>query len=174
MRKVISEKLQKSINQHINREIYSAYLYASMGAYFDATSLDGFSNWMRVQVQEELSHVARFWSFLSNRGGRVLLTPIDGPPTEWDSPLAVMEAVHAHEQEVSRGINELVDQVTEERDHMAREFLQWFLAEQVEEEASADKIVQDLKKLGDNGHGLLMIDRELSGRVFTPPADSKA
>ncbi len=170
---MISDKLQKVINRHINREIYSAYLYASMGSYFDAASLEGFSNWMRVQVQEELSHVARFWNFLSSRGGRVLLTAIDGPPTEWGSPLAVMEAVYAHEQDVSRGINDLVDLAIEERDHMAREFLQWFVAEQVEEEAGADKIVQDLKKIGDNGHGLLMIDRELSGRVYTPPADSK-
>jgi ferritin len=171
---VISEKLQKAINLHINREIYSAYLYASMGSYFDAASLDGFSNWMRIQVQEELSHAAKFRDFMNDRGGRVLLTAIEGPPTEWGSPLAVMKEVYAHEQEISRGINDLVDLATEERDHMAREFLQWFVAEQVEEEAAADKIVQDLEKIGDSGHGLLMIDRELSGRVYTPEADSKA
>jgi len=164
--------MRKAINLHINREVYSAYLYASMGSYFDDASLDGFSNWMRVQVQEELSHAARFWDFMGQRGGRVLLTAIDGPPTDWASPLAVMEEVYAHEQEVSAGINGLVDLATEERDHMAREFLQWFVAEQVEEEATADKIVQDLKRIGDNGHGLLMIDRELGGRTYTPPADS--
>jgi ferritin len=128
---------------------------------------------MMVQVQEELSHASRFWEFMSNRGGRVLLTTIEGPQTEWESPLAVMEAVYAHEQEVSRGINDLMDLAIEERDHMAKEFLQWFVAEQVEEEASADKIVQDLKRVGDNGHGMLMLDRELAGRVYTPPADSK-
>jgi ferritin len=171
---MISEKLEKAINKHINKEIYSAYLYASMAAYFDSTSLDGFSNWMRVQVQEELSHAAKFWDFISNRGGRIHLTAIDGPPTEWDSTLAVMQEVYKHEQLVSQGINDLMDLAIEERDHMAKEFIQWFVAEQVEEEASADKIVQDLKLIGDNGHGLLMIDRELATRVFVPPADGNA
>jgi ferritin len=169
---MISEKLQKAINAHINREIYSAYLYASMGAYLDSISLDGFSNWMTVQVQEELSHASRFWDYMSNRGGRILLTAIDAPPTEWESPLNVMEEVYAHEQEVSKGINSLVDLAIEERDHMTKEFLQWFVAEQVEEEATADKLVQDIKRIGDNGHGMLMIDRELAGRVYTPPADA--
>jgi ferritin len=171
---MISEKLQTAINQHINKEIYSAYMYASMAAFLDSANLPGFSNWMRIQVQEELAHAVKFWEYLSDRGGRVLLTGIDGPPTEWPAPLAVFEAVYEHEQLVSRGINDLMDLAIEERDHAAKEFLQWFVAEQVEEEASADAIVQDLKRVGDNGHGLLMIDRELSGRTFTPPADSSA
>ena len=94
------------------------------------------------------------------------------PPTEWESPLDVMEEVYAHEQEVSKGIDALVDLAIEERDHMTKEFLQWFVSEQVEEEATADKLVQDLKRIGDNGHGLLMIDRELAGRVYTPPVDA--
>jgi ferritin len=100
----------------------------------------------------------------------VVLDAIDRPPAEWDSPLAAFEHVYEHEQKVTRLINELTDLAIEEKDHMAREFLQWFVAEQVEEEASADKIVQDLRRVGDNGHGLLMIDRELATRVFTPPA----
>jgi ferritin len=102
----------------------------------------------------------------------VLLKGIDAPPTEWANALEVFQAVYEHEQTVSRGINDLMDLAIEERDHAAKEFLQWFVAEQVEEEASADAIVQDLKRIGDHGHGLLMIDRELAGRVYTPPADA--
>jgi ferritin len=168
---MISDSLQKAFNKHINHEMSSAYLYASMAAYFDAASLPGCSNWMRIQVQEELSHAMKFWDFLGDRGGRVLLSGIDGPQTEWDSPLAAFEAVYEHERKVSKGISELMDLVISENDHMAREFLQWFIAEQVEEEASADKIVQDLKRVGSDGHGLLMLDRELAARVYTPPAE---
>lgn len=166
---MISKRLEEAINKQINAELYSSYLYGSMAAYLDHTSLPGFSNWMRVQVKEELTHALKFYAFLNDRGGRVLLQAIDGPPRDWDSPLAVFEQVYQHEKKVTRLINELMDLATEEKDHMARELLQWFVAEQVEEEASADKIVQDLKRIGDSGHGLLMIDRELATRVFNPP-----
>ena len=168
---MISKRLEDSINQQINAELYSSYLYGSMASYFDHTSLPGFSNWMRIQAKEELTHVLRFYAFLNDRGGRVVLKAIEGPPHDWDSPLAVFEQVYRHEQGVSRLINELMDLAIEEKDHMARELLQWFVAEQVEEEASADKIVQDLRRIGDSGQGLLMLDRELGTRVFTPPPD---
>ena len=167
---MLDEKLEEAINGQINREIYSAYLYASMAAYFDATSLPGFSNWMRVQVQEELHHVTNFYDFVHNRGGRVRLLPIAGPPTDWNSPLAVFELVVDHEREVSQNINNLVDLAFQVRDHMAKELLHWYVAEQVEEEAMADKIVQDLRRVGDNGPGLLMLDREAAARVYAPPA----
>ncbi|MCP4656486.1 MAG: ferritin [bacterium] len=162
---MISEQLRKAINKQINAEAYSAYLYASMAAYFDALSLPGFSHWMQLQVREELAHAKKFYDFLNDRGGRVILTAIEAPPTEWDSALAAFEQTHSHEQEVSRLINELMDLAIVQKDHMAKQFLQWFVAEQVEEEASADKIVQDLKRIGDSGHGLLMLDRELGARV---------
>lgn len=161
---MISDKLQKAINNQINAETYSAYLYASMAAYFDAASLPGFAHWMQVQAREELAHAMKFYTFLNDRGGRVILTAIDGPPTEWESPLAVFEEAYAHEQKVSRLIHDLMELAIDERDHMAKELLQWFLTEQVEEEASADKIVQDLRRVGDNGPGLLMLDRELGSR----------
>lgn len=168
---MISKRLENAINVQINAELYSSYLYGAMAAYFDHTNLSGFSNWMRIQAKEELTHVLRFYNFLNDRGGRVILEAIDGPPRDWASPLAAFEQAYKHEQSISQLINELMDLAIEEKDYMAKELLQWFVAEQVEEEASADKIVQDLKRIGDSGHGLLMIDRELATRVFTPPAD---
>jgi ferritin len=165
---MINERLQKAINTHINKEIYSAYLYASMAAYFDSVNLPGFSNWMRIQVQEELAHAVKFWDFISNRGGRVILTAIDGPPSEWPNPLAVFEEVYAHEQTVSKGINELMDLAIEEHDHMAKEFLQWFIAEQVEEEASVDEVVQRLKLVDKTEGGLFLLDQEMDKRTFVP------
>lgn len=171
---MISKKMEAAINKQINAEIYSAYFYGSMAAYFDAANLAGFSNWMRVQVQEELAHAVKFYQYLNDRGGRAILTAIQGPPTQWDSPQAVFEAVYEHEKSVTRLINELTDLATEEKDHMSKELLLWFIAEQVEEESNADKMVQDLKRVGDNGHGLLMLDREAATRVFTPPTASNA
>jgi ferritin len=169
---MLSKKMETAINKQINAEIYSAYLYGSMAAYFDANNLAGFSNWMRIQVQEELAHAAKFYEYLNDRGGRAILTAIEGPPTEWKTPQAVFEEVYTHEQNVTRLINELTDLAIAEKDHMSKELLMWFIAEQVEEEASADKIVQDLKRVGSDGHGLLMLDREAAARVFTPPSAS--
>jgi ferritin len=167
---MLKKKLEKAINDQINAEIYSAYLYAAMASYFEAASLPGFAHWMQVQVKEELSHAEKFYNFVNERGGRVTLAAIEKPPANWKTPLAVFQHTYQHEQEVSRRIDRLMDLAIKENDHMAKELLQWFVAEQVEEESSADKIVQDLKRVGDNGHGLLMIDRELAARVYVPPA----
>jgi ferritin len=166
----IDKKLEDAINDQINAELYSAYLYLSMASYFDASNLGGFSNWMKAQAQEEVFHAMKFYGFLDERGGRPVMKAIAGPETSWESPLKAFEHTYSHECEVSARINKLMDLATEVNDHMAKELLHWFIAEQVEEESSADKIVQELKLIGDNGHGLLMIDRELAGRVFTPPA----
>lgn len=144
-----------------------------MAAYFDAANLAGFSNWMRVQVQEELAHATKFYEYVNQRDGRVILTAIEAPPTQWKSSLEVFEETYKHEQQVTRLINQLADLAIQEKDHMTREFLQWFVAEQVEEESNADKLVQDLKRIADNGYGLLMLDREAATRVYTPPAATK-
>lgn len=170
---MISNRMEEAINQQINAEIYSAYLYAAMASYFDSKSLSGFSNWMKVQVQEELSHAVKFYNYLNDRSGCVVLTPVEGPPSQWESPLAVFQHVYQHEQEVSGLIAKLMMLANEENDYMSKELLQWFVAEQVEEEASADKIVQELTLVGDNGHGLLMLDREAASRVYTPPPTGK-
>ncbi len=167
---MLSEKMNKALNKQINEEIFSSYLYYAMAAYFDSKGLSGFSNWMRVQTQEELSHAAKLNDYINERGGRVVLEAIAKPALEWDSPLAAFEAAYQHEQHISKCINDLVDIAIAERDHATNNFLQWFVKEQVEEEASADEIVQKLKLVGENKGGMFMVNRELAARVYTPPA----
>jgi len=161
---VISEKIQTALNKQTNAELYSAYLYLSMAAWFESVNLRGAASWMRAQAKEELAHAMKFFAYVNERGGRVLLAPVDGPPTEWKTPLAAFEAAYAHERKVTGMINDLVDLAAGEGDHAAGSFLQWFVNEQVEEEASADEVVQKLKLAGDSPNGLLMIDRELAQR----------
>lgn len=170
---MIKDKIQGAINKQINAELYSSYLYLSMSSYFESINLKGCANWMRVQTQEELVHVMKFYDHLIERGGKVILSAIESPPTEWTSPLAVFEHAYQHEQKVTGLINDLVDLAVAEKDHASNNFLQWFVSEQVEEEASADEVVQKIKLMGDAPGGLFIIDRELAQRVFTPPASSK-
>ena len=167
---MLSKKMNDALNEQINAEFYSAYLYLSMEAYFESVNLPGFAKWMRAQIQEESMHAMKLYDFVNERGGRVLLKAIEGPVTEWSSPLAVFEATYAHEQKVTGLINDLVNLAVEEKDHATNSFLQWFVNEQVEEEASADAVVQQLKMAEDSPGGMFMIDRELGQRVFTPPA----
>jgi ferritin len=162
--------VEEALNGQINAELYSAYLYLSMEAYFESVSLPGFATWMRVQTQEELMHTMKIYGFVNERGGRVLLKSIDQPPTEWESPLAVFEASYKHEQKVTGLINDLVNLAIEQKDHATNSFLQWFVNEQVEEEDSADQVVQKLKMIKNDPGGLFLVDRELGQRVFTPPA----
>ena len=170
---MIKEKIQKALNQQLNAELFSSYLYLSMAAYFESINLKGFANWMRVQTQEELVHAMKFYDFIIERGGKAVLASIEGPPTEWESPLAVFEHAYQHEQKVTGLINKLVNLATAEQDHATNNFLQWFVAEQVEEEASADEVVHKIKLMGDASGGLFMLDRELAQRVFTPPATAE-
>jgi ferritin len=162
--------MRNALNKQIVAEYYSSYLYLAMSAYFASINLEGFSNWMRIQALEELSHGTKIFDYVNERGGRVLLDTIDKPPVKWASPLAAFQAAFQHEQKVTGLINKLVDLAIKEGDHATENFLQWFVAEQVEEEASADGIVQKLKLVGKEGGGLFMIDREMSQRVFHPPA----
>lgn len=164
---MISKKMQNTINGQINAELYSAYLYLSMSADFNSKNLPGFANWMKIQAQEELGHAMKLYNFIEERLGRVTLKAIEAPPTEWDSPLAALQAVLKHEQKVTGLINKLVDQAVAENDHATRGFLQWFVDEQVEEEASADAIVQQLKLIKAAPGGLFMLDKELGRRTFT-------
>lgn len=166
---MISKKMEEALNGQVNAEMYSAYLYLSMESYFKSQDLNGFANWMRVQTQEEMVHAMKIYDFINGRGGRILLKAIEGPPTQWDSPLAVFEAAYEHEQKVTGLINGLVDLAIKEKDHATNAFLQWFVNEQVEEEASADAIIQQLKMMENAPGGLFMLDRELAQRVFVPP-----
>jgi len=167
---MLSERMMKSLNKQLNAELYSAYLYLSMAAYFESKNLKGFANWMRVQAQEELTHAMKFFDYINERGGRVYLEAIEKPPTEWKSPLDVFEATYEHEVKVTSMINDLVNMSMEEKDHATYNMLQWFVAEQVEEEASADEIRQQLRMIKEDGRGIMMLDRELKQRTFTPPA----
>ena len=166
---MLSKKMEKMINEQINREYYSAYLYLSMAAYFESLNLAGFSQWMRSQTQEELFHGTKLYDHVNERGGRVVLTAIDAPQTEWSSPLEAFEGAYAHEQLVTGWINDLVTAARNENDHASEIFLQWFVTEQVEEEQSTGGIAQQLKLIGDSPNALLMLDRELGSRVFTAP-----
>lgn len=166
---MLSERMVQELNKQLNAELYSAYLYLAMAAYFHANNLDGFANWMMVQNQEETMHAMKFYHFINERGGRVQLDTIAKPEGEWTSPLDVFEATLRHEEKVTGLINHLVDVAIAERDHATNAFLQWFITEQVEEEAAADNIIQNLKLAGSNPQALLMLDRELGTRVFTPP-----
>ena len=167
---MISKKMEEALNGQVNAEMYSAYLYLSMESYFKSLNLNGFAGWMRAQAQEEMMHAMKIYDFVNERGGRITLKSIEGPQTEWDSPLAVFEAVYVHEQKVTGLINELVDLAIKEKDHATNAFLQWFVNEQVEEESSADEVVQQLKMMENAPGGMFMLDRELGQRVFTPPA----
>ena len=163
---MIGRKMEEALNEQINAEIYSAYLYLAMAAYFKSINLQGFAQWMKVQWQEELVHALKIYEFVGERGGRVVLKAIAEPPVKWKSPLAAFEAAYAHEQKVTGRINDLVNLAISEKDHATNAFLQWFVNEQVEEEASADQIVQNLKMAGDSAGALLMIDHELGKRQF--------
>jgi len=170
---MIEKKMSKALNNQLNAELYSAYLYLSMAAYFGSEDFAGFSNWMRIQAQEELTHAMKFYDYITQRGGRVILTSIEEPPSEWHSPQAAFEHVYEHECKVTGLINELVNLALSEGDHATNNFLQWFVAEQVEEEESASAVLQKVKLADDSLGSLFMLDNELGQRVFHPPAEEK-
>ena len=167
---MISKKVGEALNEQVNAELYSAYLYLSMEAYFESVSLAGFANWMRIQTQEELMHAMKIYDFVIERDGKVLLKAIEQPQSAWESPLATFEAVYKHEQKVTGLINDLVNLAIEERDHATNTFLQWFVSEQVEEEKNACDIVGKLKLIEDSPQALFMMDDQMAQRVFTQPA----
>ena len=165
---MISKPQQDAFNDHLRHESESAYLYLAMSAWLDAKGLAGMAHWMRMQAQEELSHFFRFYRFLVDRQGKVRLATLEAPVFAWETPLDVFEHTYRHECEVSERINELADLAIKNRDHAAGAFLQWFITEQVEEEATTSGIVDRLRIVGDDGRGILMIDQELGRRTFSP------
>ena len=162
---MIDGRTQEALNKHANAEFYSSYLYLSMSAYFQSINLIGFAHWMRVQAREELAHAMKFYDHVIERGGRVSLQAVAAPTAQWDSPLAAFEDAYRHEQKVTGLINQLVDEAVQSKDHATNAFLQWFVSEQVEEEASVDAIVQKLKLVGGAPGGLFMIDHHLGERA---------
>jgi len=166
---MLSDKMVKSINHQINREHYSAYLYLSMASYAAAEGLNGFANWFAVQMKEEMFHAEKMYNYVNQQGSRVLLEAIEQPPTEFSSILDLFEKTLEHEKGVTAMINNLVKLARKEDDYATESFLQWYVTEQVEEEANPTDIIQKLKFVGKDGRGLLMMDKDLAARVFTVP-----
>lgn len=156
--------MEEALNRQINEELFSAYLYLSMAAYFHSEGLDGVARWMRLQAQEEVGHALRIFDHLVERGGRVTLTAIKEPQRDWASPLDVFRAAYEHERYITAKINELVELAQEEKDHAAFAMLQWFVTEQVEEEDETKKAVELLERVGDSGRGIILADQRLGSR----------
>ena len=166
---MISKEIEEALNQQINKEIYSAYLYQSMSAHTAFLGLKGFANWFAIQVQEELSHAQKIYDYVNDQGGKVKLMAIEQPPSEFESPLDMFGKTLAHEKFVTKSINELVDLAIKVNDYATQIFLQWFITEQIEEESNDNDIISKLKFIGKDGNGLLMLDKELGARIFTQP-----
>ena len=166
---MINEKLQKEFNVQINKELYSEYLYLAMKTYFMEQNLMGFVNWFDVQVQEEHAHAIGMFNYLNERGGKIELLPIDKPEFSGKTPLEIFEEVLKHEQYVTSRINTVYDVAEEVRDRAAMKFLDWYIDEQVEEEASVDAVLSTLKLIGDDKNALLLLDKDLATRTFVAP-----
>ncbi len=163
---MVKENMLKALNDQINAEHYSALLYLSMSAWLNDKGFAGFANWMFIQYQEELTHANKFFKYINDRSGKVEVKAVEQVPTEFDNIISIFEQTLEHEQKVSGLINKLVDIAVEERDHAAQSFLQWFVDEQVEEEANVEQLLDSLRLIDGQGNGLFMLDRELSQRVF--------
>jgi ferritin len=161
---MINQKVERALNAQMNKEFYSSYLYLSMAAHFESLNLKGLGHWMRIQSQEEYGHAMKFFGHLIEREGKVTLPNIDSPPFKWESPERVFRDAYEHEKKVTKSIHDLLELAKAEKDHAAELFLQWFVKEQVEEEASANEITQKLHMIGGNGAALLMLDSELGKR----------
>ena len=164
-----SQKIQDALNKQINEELSSAYVYLAMAAESDRLGLPGFVNWFKMQYQEELGHADRFFNYVLERDGEVKLTSIAGPQIANETALSLFEKALAHEQHITQCIFDLKDLARAESDHATDVFLEWFVTEQVEEEANARAVIDQLKMIDGNPNGLFMIDRELAGRQ--PEAD---
>ena len=164
---MISKAMEKALNEQINKELFSAYYYYSMAAYLENENFEGMANFMKAQAYEEMGHVVKFYDYINEQGGRVILEAIEKPKSEYDSPQHVFELAFEHEKYVTSLINNLVALALKENDFATKTFLDWFITEQVEEESNMDSVVKKFKIVGTNGHGLLMLDEQLGQR--TPP-----
>ena len=170
---MLSKKIEKALNEQLNKEMYSAYLYMSMSAYSTNIGLSGFANWFMVQYHEEMEHAMKIYNYINEQGGKVKLMAIDEPPSVFKGPMDMFQKTLKHEQFITKSINDLMDLAIKEKDHATQIFLQWFVTEQIEEEGNDNEIIDKLKLAGDKGNGLFMIDKELGARVYIPPAQSK-
>ena len=165
---MINSKLERALNDQIRKEFYSSYLYLSMAARFESMNLKGFAHWMQIQAAEETQHGMKIYGHVNERGRTVALQQIDAPPSEWKSAKEMFTEAYHHEQKVTESINKIVQLARTEKDNATETFLQWFVNEQVEEEASTNEITQKLQLAGDTGPALLMMDAELHKRAPPP------
>jgi ferritin len=169
----MNKRVEEAINEQINEELYSSYIYLAMAAHFETMNLEGFTNWMKLQAQEELQHAMRLFNHINRRGGRVILKAIGEPPVDFGTPLEVFEKALAHEQHITRCIHKLYGIATEEKDYPAQTELQWFIDEQVEEEENTGRVADLLKMAGNDGSALFMLDRELAQRTPEEPGEEE-
>jgi ferritin len=162
---MLSKTMEQNLNEHMNEEFYSFYIYLAMAAYLDAHYLKGMAHWMRLQASEEMNHAMKFFGYLQERSATVTLLAIKKPPKEWSSVLAAFQAAMTHEQSITAKIGSLVEKAQGEKDHATENFLQWFVKEQVEEESTLDPIVHRLQLSGENVAALYVLDRELGMRA---------
>jgi ferritin len=166
---MIKKEVLDALNEQINAESYSAYMYLSMAAYFENMGLSGFAHWMKVQYQEEAAHAIKFFNYVAERGGKVVLKAIDQVPVNFEGIVDVFEKTLTHENHVTDLINHLMNVAVSASDHASQSFLKWFVDEQVEEEANVEKILATLKLINGQGNGIFMMDRELGQRIFVDP-----
>lgn len=164
---MISKHLEEALNKQITEEYYSSYLYLAMSAYAAGINMNGTAHWLKLQAQEELIHAIKIFDYIQDRGGKVELSEVNKPPSVWESPTVLFEQVLAHEQMITQKINVLMNAAQKESDHATQAFLQWYVSEQVEEEKTAEMILNKFKLVGGSGSGLLMIDNELAARTLT-------
>lgn len=168
---MLQKKMAQALNEQINKEMFSAYLYMSMSGYSNSLGLKGFANWFMVQYHEEMFHAMKLYEYVQRQGEDVKLKAIEAPATTFDSPLDMFEKTLAHEQFITKSINDLMDLAIKQKDHATQIFLEWYVTEQVEEEDNDNDMIAQLRLIGDNPHALLMLDRELAGRIANVPVD---
>ena len=161
---MMSKTMQDALNEQMKQEFYSSYLYLSMSAFCDRANLPGLARWMRAQAQEETEHAMRIFDHILDRGGKVELQELGRPPADFTSPREVFDQAHKHEQQVTASINQVYGLAVDERDFASRVFLDWFVQEQVEEEKTSGLLAEQLRMVGEDRPGLLMLDRELGQR----------
>lgn len=166
---MISKKIATMINDQVNKELYSAYLYLDFANYYEDEGLKGFAHWYEVQAKEEMDHALKMRTYLFDNGAKVTLEAIAKPDKKFASHMAPLEAGYEHEQYVTKLINEIYHAAFEEKDYKTMQFLDWFIKEQCEEEKNANDLIKDMQLFGGDAKGLFALDRELATRVYTPP-----
>lgn len=168
---MLNKRMEQSLNEQMNRELYSAYLYLSMSSYCTNKGLKGFANWFMVQYHEEMFHAMKFYEYINLQGGRAILAAIPQPPSSFESPSDMFNKTLQHEQFITKSINELMELAIAEKDHATQIMLQWYVTEQVEEESNDNEIISQLKIIKDDPQGIMLLDRELAGRMTTVPTE---